>query len=203
MVWFRRIQDRLLNLRAELFFVSRITPMKNILFLFAVCSLLSSPFVLDLYGPIRDKAYWDECLALAAELPPNVAFKYKGPVSPDQVPGIISKYDLFVLPTLGENYGHVIAESLSVGTPVLISDTTPWQKSKGGGINVIPIDDPRPWAEFLEEFAALESLEGHRKDALAYYNSNAASSSIVSANIYMFSEALNRRNVFMAPPKSS
>jgi glycosyltransferase involved in cell wall biosynthesis len=37
------------------------------------------------------------------------------------------RYHLFVLPTLGENYGHVIYEALSAGDPVLISDQTPWR----------------------------------------------------------------------------
>jgi glycosyltransferase involved in cell wall biosynthesis len=32
-----------------------------------------------------------------------------------------------LFPTHGGNYGHVIAELLSVGTPVLLSDQTPWR----------------------------------------------------------------------------
>jgi glycosyltransferase involved in cell wall biosynthesis len=31
-----------------------------------------------------------------------------------------------VLPTLGENYGHVIVESFSVGLPIILSKKTPW-----------------------------------------------------------------------------
>jgi glycosyltransferase involved in cell wall biosynthesis len=40
----------------------------------------------------------------------------------------LSTYDLFFLPTFAENFGHSIAESMSVGTPVLISDNTPWRE---------------------------------------------------------------------------
>jgi glycosyltransferase involved in cell wall biosynthesis len=41
---------------------------------------------------------------------------------------------MFFFPTRGENYGHVIAESLSVGTPVLISDQTPWRELSSDGL---------------------------------------------------------------------
>ena len=32
-----------------------------------------------------------------------------------------------LLPTLGENFGHVISEALVGGCPVIISDQTPWR----------------------------------------------------------------------------
>jgi glycosyltransferase involved in cell wall biosynthesis len=40
-----------------------------------------------------------------------------------------------VFPTLGENFGHVIAESLSASCPVICSDQTPWNDvlAAGGG----------------------------------------------------------------------
>ena len=57
----------------------------------------------------------------------NVHVKYIGLVSRDEIFNTFSKYDLFILPSKSENYGHVIAESLAVGTPVLISDRTPWK----------------------------------------------------------------------------
>ena len=39
-----------------------------------------------------------------------------------------SKYDVFLSPTLGENYGHAIFESLINGLPVIISNKTIWDK---------------------------------------------------------------------------
>ena len=35
--------------------------------------------------------------------------------------------DFLILPTKGENFGHVIAESLSASLPVIISQNTPWR----------------------------------------------------------------------------
>lgn len=38
------------------------------------------------------------------------------------------------MPTQGENYGHVFIEALSSGTPILLSDQTPWRNLKDKGI---------------------------------------------------------------------
>jgi len=34
--------------------------------------------------------------------------------------------EVFFFPTLGENFGHVVWESLVFGCPVLTTETTPW-----------------------------------------------------------------------------
>ena len=52
--------------------------------------------------------------------------KYCGALQHDEVKPVLSRYDALLFPTFSENYGHVIAESLMVGTPVIISDQTPW-----------------------------------------------------------------------------
>src|SRR5690606_10471907 len=88
----------------------------------------------DIYGPISDQDYWKECQALIKSLPANVVATYCGSVAPARVAELFSKYDLFFLPTRGENYGHVIAEALSMGTLVLISDQTPWRELQADGL---------------------------------------------------------------------
>ncbi len=108
-------------------FLSRISPIKNIKAAIDVLSKVVSNVVFDIYGPVEDDAYWSECQRLSAKLPANVIFRYQGALNPDRVGFVLARYDLFFLPTLGENFGHVIAEALSVGLPVLISDRTPWR----------------------------------------------------------------------------
>ena len=78
------------------------------------------------YGRIVDNSYWDRCKKSLEKLPKNIKASFLGELKKDEVTVTFSKYDLFFFPTGGENYGHVIAESLSVGTPVLISKNTPW-----------------------------------------------------------------------------
>lgn len=93
------------------------------------------PIVYDIYGPVKDEDYWRECRQIMNEMPANVTVSYKGAVEPPLVAGILSNYHCFVLPTLGENFGHSIFEAMAAGLPVIISDKTPWQNidKKGAG----------------------------------------------------------------------
>jgi len=67
----------------------------------------------DIYGTLEDLKYWNECQELIKKLPDNIKVKYMGIVKPDMVVPVFSFYDLFLFPSGGENYGHVIAESLT------------------------------------------------------------------------------------------
>ena len=54
-------------------------------------------------------------------------------------------------PTGGENYGYTIVESLLQGTPILLSDKTPWNdlEQNGWGWNV-PLEDIEGFKEKIE-----------------------------------------------------
>lgn len=107
-------------------FISRIHPKKNLLSAINYFKKVIGFAYFDIYGPIEDETYWHECKKAIASLPENVIVNYKGLISHDSVHSVFSQYDCFVFPTLSENYGHVIAESLLVGTPVITSNQTPW-----------------------------------------------------------------------------
>ena len=114
----------------KLIYLSLITEKKNLLLAIEVLKTIPNQMHVqfDIYGPIKDEPYWNKCKEQIALLPNNVMIDYKGPVSPDDSQAILSQYHLFFLPTKGESFGHAIFESLSVGTPVLISDKTPWRQ---------------------------------------------------------------------------
>lgn len=138
-------------------FLSRISPMKNLEFAISILKCVRVAVVFDIYGPIENTSYWNKCLELATQLPQNVQLAYCGTVMPENVVDIISGYDLFLLPTLGENYGHVIAEALSGGTPVLISDQTPWRDlaDKGWGWDLsLTQDGPAAFAAKIDTLAS-------------------------------------------------
>ncbi|GIH21012.1 glycosyltransferase family 4 protein [Rugosimonospora africana] len=120
---------------ARLVFISRISPKKNLELALRALPLVGGRIDFDIYGPREDAAYWARCEALIALLPPTVRVRYRGELAPAAVPGTFHAYDAFVFPTLGENFGHAIAESLSASCPVICSDTTPWTDvlDKGGG----------------------------------------------------------------------
>jgi glycosyltransferase involved in cell wall biosynthesis len=108
-------------------FVSRVSRKKNLTYLLDVLMSVDGRVDLDIIGPTEDLEYWRQCTERIERLPEHIVVKYKGDMSHDLVAGALADHDLLVLPTMTENFGHVILESLSVGTPVLISDQTPWR----------------------------------------------------------------------------
>jgi len=114
--------------RLNLVFLSRISPMKNLHGALQILrNLREGEIVFDIWGPIGDLSYWQECEKLLRKLPNNIKATYRGEIFPDRVHALLGGYDVFFLPTLGENFGHVILEALGAGLPVLISDRTQWR----------------------------------------------------------------------------
>ncbi len=119
-------------------FLSRIHPKKNLLLAIKSLSESQGKVWLDVYGPIEDEEYWEQCQDEIKKLPNNIKAEYKGLIRHEKVHDVLSQYDAFLFPTFSENYGHVISESLIVGTPVIISDQTPWRGlvSAGAGWDI-------------------------------------------------------------------
>ena len=77
------------------------------------------------------------------ELPANIKVEAEGEIPGPQIPNhLADNFHYFLFPTLHENFGHVIHESLAAGCPVIISDQTPWQDLQQKGIGWdIPLAD--------------------------------------------------------------
>ncbi|TYL84600.1 glycosyltransferase [Bradyrhizobium cytisi] len=135
----------------RLCFLSRISPKKNLTGALRAVSLAKARVVFDIYGPKEDETYWEECQKLIDGLPPHVSVAYRGEVAHQDIASVFACYDLFLFPTLGENYGHVIFEAMSVGLPVLTSDQTPWNDlcEAGAGWAIAP--DPGSVAACIDE----------------------------------------------------
>ena len=152
----RRMQNEPLNI----VFLSRITPKKNLNFAFRVLSKVKTPVNFNIYGPVRDKEYWKTCQQTLKTLPSHITVHYHGPVIPAQVPDIMAEHDLFFLPTLGENYGHVIPEAMSAGTPVLIANTTPWRNLESEGVGWdLDLTNINGFVRCIEQFSAYSTEE--------------------------------------------
>ena len=141
-------------------FLSRIHPKKNLISAIRYFNGVKGNATFDIYGPIEDKEYWKECQTEIQKLPPNVTFKYCGLVTHDEVHEVFSKYDAFLFPTFSENFGHVIAEALIVGTPVIISDQTPWNEineyKAGRAIN---LNNSKEFTEAIQRIIDMEQEE--------------------------------------------
>lgn len=112
----------------KLFYLSRIARVKNLHF--ALNSLAQIPSEIkisyDIFGNLEDIDYWNECMEIIRKLPSNITVNYKKELSFMEVQEVISEYHALLLPTLNENFGHSIVESLLSGCPVICSDQTPW-----------------------------------------------------------------------------
>lgn len=115
-------------------FLSRISRKKNLDYALKVLAKASVLIRFDIWGVLEDSLYWKQCQDHIRALPENIVTRYCGTANHAEVSNILAGYDLMFLPTRGENYGHVIAEALSVGTPVLLSDQTPWRNLRSEGV---------------------------------------------------------------------
>jgi len=151
----------------RLVFLSRISPMKNLDFLLRSIAKVTNPIDLVIYGNKEDYNYFKKCLNLKKQLPKNIQVSIKDHIRNELVQKVLVKYDLFVLPTRGENFGHVILESLASGIPVLVSDKVFWQTDNDGGIKTLPLDEDL-WANEITIWSdySNEMLVKKRKAAL-------------------------------------
>lgn len=146
-------------------FLSRIHPKKNLIFAISLFKDLKGDIQFDIYGPVEDEDYWEQCQNEIKKLPSNVKVEYKGLVAHDQVHEVFSRYDAFLLPTFSENYGHVIAESLIVGTPVIISDQTPWRGLKTAGVGWdIPLSDIEMFKKAVTQVVEMNKSDFEEKN---------------------------------------
>lgn len=121
--------------KARFFFLSRIALKKNLKKAITLFQQVAKgkEVVFDIYGPVDEALYWEECQAEIAKHP-DITINYGGEVTHDQISATIRGYHFFFLPTLNENYGHVIVESFVNGCPVIISDQTPWLELEAKGL---------------------------------------------------------------------
>jgi glycosyltransferase involved in cell wall biosynthesis len=179
----------------RLVFFSRLSPKKNLDVALRLLHSVRVPVDFSIYGPQEDRAYLEQCRALAASLPGHIKVFWHGAIHPEQVAGVLARQDLFLFPTRGENYGHVIAEALSVGTPVLIADTTPWRDLASAGVGWdLPLGDESAFVDRIEYCAGIAPTEYAvwRERVRRYAGRKLAVESIIEANRQLFLCAAGR-----------
>jgi len=144
-------------------FVSRIDRMKNLDGALQMLSRVNGRIELNIYGPISDPAYWNTCEKTISALPSTVSVHYLGAIGHERVAKVFSANHLFLLPTLGENYGHAIVEALLAGCPVLISDRTPWceLEAKQAGWD-LPLERPDLFQRALQTCIDMDDVTYQR-----------------------------------------
>lgn len=123
---------------ARLVFLSRISPKKNLRLLIDAVLKAGPGASLDIYGDTDDESYLNACKTAAMG---HADIRFCGPVEHAEVPRLLASYDFFALPTLNENFGHVVVEALSAGCPVLVSTETPWKEvNEVGAGMMLPVE---------------------------------------------------------------
>ena len=155
----------------KLIFISRVNRKKNLLFLINILSNIRLKGVINLQvvGPIEDIGYIDECKKLSEKLPLNISVSFHEGIENRFIAETIQKHHFFILPTLGENFGHAIFESFAAGRPVIISDQTPWKglRTKEMGFD-LSLDDPENWIDSFQYCIDMEQEEFDRWCKNAY-----------------------------------
>lgn len=180
----------LLKLQGELkvVFVSRISPKKNLHFLLELIQELNHPGIyLDIYGPKEDINYWNQCEAIIDQ---NDRIHYMGMLLPDELTSVLKNYHVFALPTLNENFGHIILEALNSSLPLLISNNTPWLKLEELGIGVdLDLNNKAAWRKRLMDLLEMEDLTygNMRSNAWKYGQVRLQQSELLKNYVELFS----------------
>jgi glycosyltransferase involved in cell wall biosynthesis len=177
--------------------LSRISRKKNLDGALDMLKGLRGRVQFNIYGPMEDSTYWAVCQKLISSLSENIEVRYCGSVAHDQVGTVMMEHDLFFLPTLGENFGHVILEALCAGCPVLISDQTPWRdlEEKGVGWD-LPVERIEMFREVLQRCVDMndEVYVKWSERAWAYGLGVSRNDETVEQNRHLFFHAVGMMN---------
>ena len=145
----------------KIVFISRISEKKNLNFAIEILKeIKEASIIFDIYGPIEDELYWNNCLTNAKQLPSNISFHYKGILQPKEIGKTISAYHVLILPTQNENYGHIIVETLQHGRIVVLSDNTPWRNLEIEKVGYdIALNDNKQFSEAILSLIKLNQNE--------------------------------------------
>jgi glycosyltransferase involved in cell wall biosynthesis len=177
---------------AKFVYLSRICKMKNLHYFLSLLRTFRGEVELDIWGPIEDESYWMRCQAEIAAMPSSVKVAFRGPAEHECVPKIMENYHFFVLPTLGENFGHVVLEAMTGGCPVLISDQTPWVnlEARHAGWD-IPLAEAM-WSAVLQTCVDMDQLTytAWSESSRRYLSEWMSSSALLQDNYALFVEVL-------------
>ena len=115
--------------RKNMLFLSRIHPLKGLVRFLKVYASIDKEtrenWNIIIAGIDQDN-HSQELNKIVKDLKISDFVYFEGEKFKDEKVNIMSSADLFILPTFNENYGIVVAESLSRGVPVLTTKGAPW-----------------------------------------------------------------------------
>lgn len=175
----------------KLIYVARIAKVKNLHFALEVLRDVKSKAKIeyDIFGANDEQEYLQLCEQIVKTLPDNVKVNFKGILPPHELKLVWKDYHFLFLPTLGENYGHTIIESLQNGIPVIISDKTIWNGLENANAGcAIALDNKPKYITNIELFANLDNSEYMKMqdNALNYANEKTKNSELIEKYLAFF-----------------
>jgi glycosyltransferase involved in cell wall biosynthesis len=141
--------------------IALISPMKNHLEVLRSLTQVNATIEWHIFGPVKDDMYWKNCQSLIHQLPSNIKVFYHGELPPHLLVKAMEQFQVFIMPSKSENFGHAIVEALSAGKPVITSTTTPFADLDlfGCGFAIQPDKLSQGLQESIGKFAAMDELE--------------------------------------------
>jgi glycosyltransferase involved in cell wall biosynthesis len=154
----------------KLVFFSRISPKKNLFYTLELLKNFTNKNIsIDIYGSIEDESYWKKCDSFIKQN--NIKANYISTLNPNEVQKTLSNYHFLFFPTLHENYGHVIAESLTAGCGLILSTNTPWRNLNRSNVGWdIKLNNKEGFIQAIKTCLAMnqEEYNAYRKSAYQF-----------------------------------
>lgn len=186
--------------KLRLFFLSRISPKKNLLEAIQWLGQLQlqpgEQILYDVYGPVDDAPYWEQCQQAIAQLNNGVEVVHRGAIANDELATYLAEAHFMLLPTRHENYGHAMLESLSLGCPLIISDQTPWRNLHAEGVGWdIELAHQATYLDVLRQCinmpqSAFTKMSEQARTFATQFTNNSA---VLEQNKVMFRSVISRR----------
>lgn len=152
--------------RANLLFMSRVHPVKNLLGLVrawgAVCRTPSRErWMLQIAGPDElDHSRAVKELVRSLQLESRVEFL--GPIAESNKNSLLEGADIFILPSFSENFGIVVAEAMAYGLPVIATTSTPWSSLVQRKCGWWADTSPEALTQALAQAIDMSNIERHQ-----------------------------------------
>lgn len=139
--------------------IALISPMKNHLEVLQALQSVKAKIEWTIFGPVKDALYWKKCEELISTLPTHIKVNWQGENPPHFLARAMSRFQLFIMPSKSENFGHAIVEALSAGKPVITTTTTPFTnlQQQECGYSINPDQLQEELVKSIEMFAAMNA----------------------------------------------
>lgn len=125
--------------------VAHIRPNKGQKYLIeALRHIKNEDFIVFVAGAIKDCVYFNRISAMIKDYGLDNKVNFMGMLSREELTRAYAEADIFVLPTLREGYGQVVAEAMSFGLPIVASNVGAIPELVTDGVEglLVPPADP-------------------------------------------------------------